>query len=149
MQYIEQEWKRTQRSGEPFAVAILDMDNFKQINDQWGHLVGDTVLREMSRMFKGYIRQADVFARYGGDEFIFLFPQTDQQQIQTWADRIHASFAGTSIQVDGLEIQPLFSMGVAVFDPDMQKVDDLLKRADEALYQAKRRGGNQFIHSQK
>jgi predicted signal transduction protein with EAL and GGDEF domain len=68
MKYLEQELKRAQRSGEPFAIAIPDMDNFKQINDRWGHLAGDHVLREMTRMFREQLREADVFARYGGDE---------------------------------------------------------------------------------
>ena len=147
MQYADQELKRAQRSGEPFSIAILDLDNFKQINDQWGHLAGDQVLRELTRMFTEHIRQADVFARYGGDEFIFLFPQTNRRQIQVWADRIYAKFAGRSIQLEGLEIQPLFSVGIAVFESSMSDLDELLKQADDSLYQAKRKGGNQFVHN--
>ena len=147
MQYADQELKRAQRSGETFSIAILDLDNFKQINDQWGHLVGDQVLRELPRMFTEHIRQADVFARYGGDEFIFLFPQTNRQQIQVWADRIYEKFAGRSIQLEDLEIQPLFSVGIAVFESSMSDLDELLKQADDSLYQAKRKGGNQFVHN--
>jgi diguanylate cyclase (GGDEF)-like protein len=145
MQYLQQEFLRAQRSTATFSIAILDMDNFKQINDQWGHLAGDQVLREMTCMFRGYIRQADVFARYGGDEFIFLFPQTNRQEVQTWTERIYAAFAEKSIHVDEVEIQPLFSIGVAVFDPGVNDIDELLRRADQALYQAKRKGGNQFV----
>ena len=147
MQYADQELKRAQRSGETFSIAILDLDNFKQINDQWGHLVGDQVLRELPRMFTEHIRQADVFARYGGDEFIFLFPQTNRRQSQVWADRIYEKFAGRSIQLEDLEIQPLFSVGIAVFESSMSDLDELLKQADDSLYQAKRKGGNQFVHN--
>jgi diguanylate cyclase (GGDEF)-like protein len=145
MQYLQQEFLRAQRSTVPFAIAILDMDNFKQINDRWGHLAGDQVLREMTCMFRGHIRQADVFARYGGDEFIFLFPQTNRQEIQIWTERIYAAFAEKSIHVEDVEIRPLFSIGVAVFDPGATSMDELLRRADQALYQAKRMGGNQFV----
>ena len=148
MQYLEQELKRAQRSRLTFSIAILDMDNFKQINDQWGHLAGDEVLREMTRIFREYIRQADVFARYGGDEFIFLFPQTSRQEIQHWADRIYTAFAEKMIRFEDADIRPSFSIGVAVFDPSVNSLDDLLKQADEALYLAKRRGGNQFVQNQ-
>lgn len=147
MQYLQQEFLRAQRSPSPFSIAILDMDNFKQINDQWGHLAGDQVLREMTRIFRGHIRQADVFARYGGDEFIFLFPETNRQEVQVWAERIYIAFAEKSIQVENVEIRPLFSIGVAVFDPGVSNMDELLKRADQALYQAKHRGGNQFVQN--
>ena len=147
MQYLQQEFQRAQRSSATFSIAILDMDNFKEINDQWGHLAGDQVLREITVMFRGQIRQADVFARYGGDEFIFLFPQTSQQEVQTWAERIYATFAQKSIHVDEVEIRPLFSIGVAVFEPSVENLDELLKRADQALYQAKHKGGNQFVQN--
>jgi len=147
MQYLQQEFLRAQRSADTFSIAILDMDNFKQINDQWGHLAGDQVLREMTRLFRGQIRQADIFARYGGDEFIFLFPQTSQQEVQIWAERIYTTFAQKSILVDEIEIRPLFSIGVAVFEPGVEHLDVLLKRADQALYEAKHRGGNQFVQN--
>ena len=145
MQYADQELKRAHRSGEKFTIAILDVDNFKQINDQWGHLVGDHVLREISRMFKEHIRGADVFARYGGDEFIILFPQTNLEQSQAWAARVYTVFAENPIQWKDLKMQPLFSMGIVAFEPSVHELDELLKEADDALYQAKRQGGNQFV----
>jgi two-component system cell cycle response regulator len=147
MQYLQQEFQRAQRCAGTFSIAILDMDNFKQINDQWGHLAGDHVLREVTHLFRGQIRQADVFARYGGDEFIFLFPQTNRQEVQIWAERIYAAFAERSIDVENVKIRPLFSIGVAVFEPSVNTLDELLKQADQALYQAKHRGGNQFVQN--
>ena len=146
MQYLSQEFKRSQRSGESFAIAILDLDNFKQINDQWGHLVGDQVLQAMSRKFEGTMRQADICARYGGDEFIFLFPNTNYQQVQIWADRVYEALADTPTYLDGVEIFPCYSVGVAVSGPCVSTLVDLFKQADDALYQAKHKGGNQYVH---
>ena len=145
MQYAEQEFKRARRSNESFSLAIMDLDNFKQINDRSGHLVGDQVLRELSRIFKEHLRDADIFARYGGDEFIILLPQTNLEQIQVWAARIFEKLAEKPIQIVGLTARPYYSMGIAVFQPGMRELDDLLKQADDALYQAKRKGGNQFL----
>jgi diguanylate cyclase (GGDEF)-like protein len=145
MQYAEQELKRAQRSNEKFSIVILDLDNFKQINDKSGHLVGDQVLREISRLFKEQIRQADIFARYGGDEFIILFPQTNLEQIQVWATRIFEKLAEDPIRAEGLWVQPLFSMGIAVSEPAVDTLDKLLRQADFALYEAKRQGGKQFV----
>jgi diguanylate cyclase (GGDEF)-like protein len=148
IQFLDHEFKRAQRSGLTFSLAILDMDNFKEINDQWGHLAGDGFLREMTRTFRAHIRQADIFARYGGDEFIILFPQTDQQGVHHWADRLYAECAKKLIHFENVEIQPLFSIGAAAFERKMKHPDDLLKRADIALYQAKRSGGNKFVQYQ-
>lgn len=145
MQYVDQELKRMHRSGETFSVAILDIDNFKQINDTYGHLIGDQLLRELTQMLKGQIRQADVLARYGGDEFIILFPQTTRQQVDVWIQRIYETAAGTAISIQGCSIKPLFSVGVAFSTPGMNSIDEVLKLADIALYQAKRNGGNQFV----
>ena len=145
MRFGEQEIKRTQRYGEAFSIALLDLDNFKQINDTYGHLMGDRVLRKLSGLLREQIRQSDVFARYGGDEFIFLFPQTNRQQTQIWAERILERFTATSINFEDLQVQPLFSIGVATFDCTMGNLDDLLKQADSALYQAKKSGGNRLV----
>lgn len=145
MQFGEQELKRAQRYGESFSIALLDMDNFKLINDQCGHLMGDQVLRELSRLFREQIRETDVFARYGGDEFIFLFPKTSKRETQSWVERIYESFAGMSVNFEGLQVQPSFSMGIASFDSTTRDLDDLLKSADFALYDAKKSGGNKFV----
>jgi diguanylate cyclase (GGDEF)-like protein len=143
--YSEKELRRAQRHGETFSIAILDLDNFKQINDMYGHLVGDQFLRELSRMFKAQIRETDIFARYGGDEFIFLFPQMGREQTEHWARRIFEEFTSIPMKVEGLEILPAFSIGIVVFGASADNFDDLLRRADAALYQVKKNGGNSFL----
>ncbi|HSL46108.1 MAG TPA: GGDEF domain-containing protein [Anaerolineales bacterium] len=145
MQYIDKEFRRAQRYGETFSIAILDLDNFKEINDTWGHHMGDEVLRALPSVFRVCVRNSDICARYGGDEFVFLFPKADRQQSEAWARRIYKTFAQTTLDIESLKIRPLFSMGIAVFHSTMGNFDDMLKQADEALYQAKRMGGNQFI----
>ena len=145
IQFGEQELKRSQRYGEVFSIALLDIDNFKEINDKGGHLMGDRLLRKLSYLLKEAIRQSDVFARYGGDEFVLLFPKTNREQSQIWAEHLYETFTSTSIDLEGLEVQLSFSIGVATFDSTTTDLDDLLKNADRALYQAKKTGGNKLV----
>jgi diguanylate cyclase (GGDEF)-like protein len=145
IQFGEQELKRSQRYGEVFSIALLDIDNFKEINDNHGHLTGDRVLHQLSSLLKEEIRQTDIFARYGGDEFVFLFPKTNREQSKIWAERLHKRFASTAIDVEGLEIQLSFSIGVATFDSTTTDLDDLLTNADRALYQAKNSSGKKSM----
>jgi diguanylate cyclase (GGDEF)-like protein len=145
MQFGEQELKRSQRHGDSFSIALLDIDNFKQINDNAGHLIGDKVLQKLSYLLKNEIRQSDVFARYGGDEFVFLFPETNLRQALIWAERLYGRLAATYINLKTLEVQPSFSIGIATSDATTTSLDDLLAKADRALYQAKKSGGNQVV----
>ena len=145
MQFGEQELKRSQRYGESFSIALLDIDNFKEINDNAGHLIGDKVLQKLSYFLKDEIRQSDVFARYGGDEFVFLFPKTNRRQAITWAERLYEGFDSISIDLKTLEVQPSFSIGISTFDSTTTNLDDLLAKADRALYKAKKSGGNKVV----
>jgi diguanylate cyclase (GGDEF)-like protein len=145
MQYIDQEFKRAKRYGTTFSVVLLDIDNFKQINDQWGHLVGDQVLHSLTQMLKASLRDADICERYGGDEFILLFPQTDKLQTEIWVRRVYETFAASFIQVDEMPMAPLFSVGVAAFEASFDSFEQVLKQADDALYEAKHTGGNHFV----
>ena len=147
MQMGEQELKRAQRYGEAFTIALLDIDDFKEINDKSGHLMGDRVLQKLSRLLKEEIRQSDILARYGGDEFVFLFPKTNQRQALNWVERLHARVATTSLDQEMLEVWPSFSIGIATFDASTTDLDDLLATADRALYQSKKSGGNTLMLS--
>src|SRR5690349_6468627 len=145
MQSGEQEFKRAQRYGEIFSIALLDLDNFKEINDSHGHLIGDDVLRRFCYLLKQEIRQTDIFARYGGDEFVFLFPQTNRQQALAWAERLYEKYEVTPPAFEGMRVLLTFSIGMATFDATINDLDDLLKKADHALYRAKDGGGNKLV----
>jgi diguanylate cyclase (GGDEF)-like protein len=145
IQFGEQELKRAQRYEDVFSIVLLDIDNFKEVNDNGGHLMGDKVLRKLAYLLKKEIRQTDVFARYGGDEFVFLFPKTNRQQALIWAERLYEQFSAPSIDLEMLEVRPSFSIGIATFDSTATNLDDLLAKADRALYQAKKSGGNKLV----
>jgi len=147
IQFSEQELRRMQRYGETFSIAIVDIDNFKTINDRYGHLVGDQVLYSLSQLCRNYIRQVDVFARFGGDEFIFLFPHTNKEETRKGASRVFEKVSSTSMNIEGVKIQLLLSMGVAIYSQQTGGLDKLLAEADRALYRAKKSGGNRIVFS--
>jgi len=140
-----QELARAERYGGMFSIAILDIDHFKGINDTFGHLAGDQVLREISDTCGKNIRLPDIFARYGGDEFIFLFPETDKEKARECLKRIHASISKSPVRYEKLEIKIYVSIGLAEFSRETQLIDYWLKEADMALYRAKHEGRNRII----
>jgi diguanylate cyclase (GGDEF)-like protein len=147
MQCGEQEFKRARRYGEVFSLALLDLDNFKEINDSRGHLIGDDVLRRFCYLLKQEIRQTDIFARYGGDEFVFLFPQTNRQQALAWAERLYEKYDVTPLAFEETTVHLSFSIGMATFDSTINDLDDLLNKADHALYRAKDGTGSKLVFS--
>lgn len=138
VEYANRELKRVRRFGGTFTIAILDLDNFKFVNDTYGHLIGDQLLVGVCRICRSCVREADVFARYGGDEFVLLLPETGRQEAQILLHRILETLSITTFPLRAV------SVGAATFEPQMADVDALLSQADHALYQAKRNGGNQF-----
>jgi len=140
--------ERLGESGKPLAVLIFDIDYFKQINDNHGHGVGDEVLVELSRRVVHNVRSIDTVARLGGEEFLVLMPDTDESLASTVAERLRASvarepFHARSIGEEGLGIT--ISVGVAMFDRGKDGVDSVIKKADDALYEAKRSGRNKTV----
>lgn len=131
---------------ERFAILFLDVDYFKQINDSRGHDVGDDVLREVSRSLKEGIRPGDALGRYGGEEFMVLVAGAGQESARLVAERHRKSVSALDVSRHGLE-QVTISIGVAVFDArrDDESLDELMKRADQALYDAKRSGRNRTV----
>jgi diguanylate cyclase (GGDEF)-like protein len=138
---LERELARAARRGTALSIAILDLDQFKSVNDRHGHLVGDTVLREAARIVSEGLRREDLLARYGGEEFVMLLPDTDIEGARAVAERCLARLQATPVPVDGGAIAVTASFGVATRGRG-ETTEDLIRAADEALYRAKRNGRN-------
>jgi diguanylate cyclase (GGDEF)-like protein len=136
------EWRRAERVGDPLALILADLDNFKSINDTYGHQVGDQVLRTVGEVLAASVRQVDLAARHGGEEFAVIVPEADLGRALTLAGRLRTALEKTEIVLpDGNEIRVTASFGVAVKD-DLPRAEELVAKADEALYEAKRSGKN-------
>ncbi len=137
---LSSEWKRASRSGRPFSVVLIDLDKFKEVNDTLGHLEGDLVLARVGRLLEQKCRQSNVVARYGGDEFIILMPETGIEQAQVLAERLRLWLA-TDPMLEEHHITGSF--GVASFPVHGFSMEDLIRVADAGMYVAKHAGGNQ------
>ncbi len=138
---------RAQRNGRLFSILLMDIDHFKLVNDTFGHLVGDEVLRGVAEWISTLLRSTDVLARYGGEEFILLMPETDEVQAAILAERIRAEVEWRPFMVETREIRVTLSIGCAEADI-RDTVPQLLDRADKALYRAKNAGRNRTAVSQ-
>jgi diguanylate cyclase (GGDEF)-like protein len=141
------EFARAQRMKRPFCCMMLDLDHFKQVNDEFGHLVGDQVLQEFAARCKNSVREVDLVGRYGGEELIILLPETDRKTAIQVAERLRDSIASIPIQVFDKEIFLTVSIGVASQDENTTDLETLIARADQAMYIAKHRGRNQVAMS--
>jgi len=139
------EYERARMFDTPFSVVLADLDDFKRINDDHGHHGGDLALRSFGGLLGEHVRDFDVAARLGGEEFAILLPQTRAAAAAAVADRIRLALAEAQIPVsDRNNVQLTASFGVAESGPD-QSTDELLRRADDALYAAKRAGKDRFV----
>jgi diguanylate cyclase (GGDEF)-like protein len=136
---FSQQLAQAQQHGQPFSIILLDVDNFKQVNDEYGHLSGDKILVAISALLAQTIRQRDTVGRWGGEEFLVLCPDTSQEQAMRLAERLCSA---TRNHVFDPALTATISAGVTAQQSDDQ-IDDLLQRADQALYQAKNRGRDQ------
>jgi diguanylate cyclase (GGDEF)-like protein len=136
---------RAVRTASPLAVALLDLDRFKQINDTYGHLIGDEVLRQIADTMTGVLREYDVAGRFGGEEFVMLLPQTRAPDAFKIADRVRARIGRLPIvTTSGEQVAVTVSIGVAALDAgSSRELTDLLAAADAALYRAKASGRDQ------
>ena len=145
----EKELERTRRSGSSLSLIMFDIDNFKKVNDTFGHLLGDEVLKNLADICKENIRSMDFFTRFGGEEFLVLMPDTGQESAQETAERLRSVVAGKPMAtMDGNDIFITISLGIATFE-DKQSVDmnTLLDRADKAMYRSKEAGRNRVMVS--
>jgi diguanylate cyclase (GGDEF)-like protein len=136
---LSAEWKRASRSGRPFSVVLIDLDKFKEVNDTMGHFEGDLVLARVGRLLEQKSRQSNVVARYGGDEFIVLMPETGAEQAQVLAERLRQWLAGDPMLA---ELHITGSFGVASFPMHGFSIEDIIRVADAGMYVSKRSGGN-------
>ena len=142
MEFVQLELKRAERFQSPLGLLLVDLDDFKLVNDRFGHGTGDKVLRALSDVFRESLRDVDLAARLGGEEFAVLLPETDYSGAAGVAERLRASLASLELQdPDGQGFGVTASFGVAVY-PEAQSVDELLRTADAALYRAKAEGKN-------
>jgi diguanylate cyclase (GGDEF)-like protein len=141
---FEREVSRSARGGPAFSLAIFDLDQFKQINDRYGHPVGDRVLKAFAEALRASIRKHDVVGRYGGEEFALLMPQTGKETAVRVADRVRRELEARGVSVDGKRIEMTVSGGIASYGLDGQDWDALLTAADDALYEAKNAGRNRI-----
>jgi len=139
---LDDEIPRSARCGQPLSVLLLDLDGFKGVNDRWGHLSGDALLRGVGQTIRATLRSTDFVARWGGDEFVVVAPDTSPDAASVLAERLQTAIEQESRQLR----QPLTaSVGVGTFVPNPPATVDrlaLVKAADTALYEAKRRGGD-------
>jgi len=138
---------RAIRTRSPLALALVDIDHFKAVNDRYGHLVGDKALRAVTDALRGQLRAYDLAGRFGGEEFVILLPHTHQANALTIAERLRGRIADMSIPIDddddsGPSVRLTVSIGVTVLDNDSRELTDLLADADTALYYAKENGRN-------
>lgn len=131
---------RVRRYGRQLSLAIMDVDFFKQVNDRYGHPAGDAALVMLARVSRETLRESDVFARFGGDEFVVLMPESDAVVAGEVAERLRVRVAAEEIEVGQDRFNVSLSIGVATMGSENDGVEDLLKRADAALYRAKMAG---------
>lgn len=141
---LKQQFSLAKRYQTSFAVMILDIDHFKQMNDTYGHHVGDKTLIEFSQILQNSVRQSDMVGRWGGEEFLIIIPEADKVSRRKMGEKIRSSIEQHRFDVVG---QVTVSIGLAVYKKE-EELDNLLSRADTALYSAKQKGRNRLMVAQ-
>ncbi|MBX3728109.1 MAG: PAS domain S-box protein [Candidatus Sumerlaeia bacterium] len=136
---------RARRYGRPLSVLLMDIDHFKKVNDTHGHDAGDKVLKRMTTACVGALRTSDVFGRLGGEEFAAVLPEADGPIARTLAERLRLTLANTDVNLGDKVLRFTVSIGCVTVRTDQETLEDMLNRADEALYQAKRMGRNRVV----
>jgi diguanylate cyclase (GGDEF)-like protein len=144
---LNRELRRSARSNTPLTTLMLDLDDFKQINDNYGHLVGDDVLRGFAKRVSGLLREEDMLARYGGEEFVLMLNETAAEQARVVAERCLEAIRGEPFVCGEVQISCTVSIGGASFSGDPEDItpNQLLRRADLKLYEAKKLGKDKYV----
>ncbi len=141
------EMQRSQRTGRPTSLVMIDLDHFKSINDHRGHEAGNVALQTAARVFREELRQFDIICRYGGEEFALILPQTSLPIAVNVAERIRVCLQQAVVRFEGVEFKMTASFGVAIFQQGSNQSEKaLVEEADKYMYQAKQQGRNQVCH---
>jgi diguanylate cyclase (GGDEF)-like protein len=144
-QALDREARRCRRYGSIMALIFLDLDEFKRINDQHGHLMGSQCLTELAQIMMKSVRDVDILARYGGDEFVVILPETTVSTARAVAERLHEAITShIFLSEQGIKARLTASLGIAGFPDHAQSKEELLRKADEAMYRAKAEGPNKI-----
>jgi diguanylate cyclase (GGDEF)-like protein len=145
LERLSQEFSRSVRSNEPLGVALFDIDHFKAVNDTHGHQVGDNVLKSIAQNVKGVLREGDTLMRYGGEEFLAVLPGAGEADLRTVGERMRRIVESTVVLESTTEVRVTVSLGGVSFpSSDVADLDDLIRKADAAMYNAKKSGRNRL-----
>lgn len=144
-EFLEREFARSRRHGRDLSVLLLDLDRFADINERLGHVAGDLVLREFSQLIARRIRRDELFARYSGEAFAIVLPESNVDGATAYAEILREMVEAHEFVLDGTPVSITVSIGVATFDPQMTAPADLVQAADGRLYQAKQGGRNRVV----
>jgi len=142
LERFSEELKRSKKNKLHLCFLMIDLDNFKQFNDRYGHLVGDAILRQVSKTICDMVRQIDFIGRYGGEELAIVLAETDKEQASFAAERIRQAIEASLIKAYDEELRVTVSIGVSAFPDNAEHMRDLIEMADQALYLAKETGKN-------
>ena len=142
LERFTEELKRSKKNKLSLAFLMIDIDNFKQFNDRYGHLVGDAILRQVAKTIRDAVRQIDFIGRYGGEEISVVLAETNKEQANFAAERIRQAIASELIRVYDEELTVTVSIGVSIFPDNALSMQNLIEIADQALYLAKETGKN-------
>ena len=144
LEYLDRELARCGRYGRPLSLVMFDIDHFKRINDEHGHLTGDYVLKELARRVRGEVRKDEVFARYGGEEFVVVLPEAGHEAAMQFAERIRQLISAKPFRFEDDVLPVRVSLGVASTSSAVD-AQSFIKQADENLYHAKRGGRDRVV----
>lgn len=142
IELVDKEIARAHRHDRPLVMCIIDVDLFKPVNDSFGHVAGDGVLRQLAGVVRGFVRGEDIAARIGGEEFAVLLPESDLPSARVFAERLREAVATSEFELGGEPRQITISVGIAGLDPSRAERGALMQAADAALYRAKEAGRN-------
>jgi len=134
------------RYSHPLSIIVIDADNLKAVNDEYGHKAGDKLILMLAEVIHDCLRASDVLARYGGDEFVVLLPQTTAEKAVEAGNRIRLAVQNSSFDVEACRVFSTVSIGIASYPEDAVNINELLEKADKSLYQSKNAGRNRVSH---